>query len=386
MIYLDHNATAPLLAEVRDAMLPWFSGANGAITGNASSLHSAGRRARSAIDDARTHVAALINADPASIHFCSGGTEADVWALRGAIEGHPEGHAAVMYSAVEHPAIRETAEYFARSGLTVRSIGVDEYGRLLGFEVAPGTAVVAVMAANNEVGNRYDIAAVATTAHAAGAWCHTDLVQAAGKIPVDITAWQADTAALSAHKIGGPQGVGALYIRPGLDLPPLITGGGQERGLRSGTENVAGIVGFGVAARIALADLAQNATRMARLRDAMATNLLAALPDAVQLGDPADRLPNTLSLAIPNIAGEALVMRLDAAEIAVSTGSACSSGSGKSSAVLLAMGLPKWQIKGALRISLGPSTTEEQTRTAADAIATAARALQALSEGLHVHA
>jgi len=382
VIYLDHNATAPLLDEVREAMLPWLTG----VAGNASSLHAAGRRAKVAIEDARGDVAALVGADPRGIHFCSGGTEADAWALRALAQLAAPDRRVILHSAVEHPAVRASVRAAVGRGAVARAIPVDARGCLCDFAVDDDVGVVAVMAANNEIGNLYDVAAVAAKARKAGAFVHSDAVQAAGKVAVDVEDWDVDTAAFSAHKLGGPQGIGALYVRPGLALPALIPGGGQEAGLRSGTENVAGIVGFGAAARLARKRLAATADRLSGLRDAMAEHILRGLPGSVELGDIAGRLPNTLSMAIPDVAGEALLFRLDAVGIAVSTGSACSSGSGEPSPVLVAMGLPAWQIKGALRLTLGPSTTSDAALRAAREVVAAGRALQQLSEGLHVHA
>jgi len=378
VIYLDHNASAPLLPEVFAAMRPFLEG----LAANASSLHGPGRRARAAIDCAREKVAALIGADATGVHFCSGGTEADAWALRSAFRGATTDPGTLAIGATEHPAIRNTAAALTRDGVVVRELPVDGSGRLAPFTLASDTALVAVMAANNELGNLYDIAAVADQAHAVGARMHSDLVQAAGKIAVSVAAWGLDSAALSAHKIGGPQGVGALWIAPGQTLDPLVTGGGQERGLRSGTENVAGIVGFGAAAELAMRRLSTESARQAALRDELAARLLQGIAGAVVLGDAERRLPNTLSIAVPGVAGEAMVMRLDAVGVAISTGSACSSGSGKPSPVLVAMGLAAWQIKGALRFSLGPTTTAAQIAAAADHTIAAAKALQRLSQGL----
>jgi cysteine desulfurase len=374
MIYLDHNATAPLLPEVLEAMLPWLRG----VSGNASSLHAVGRRAKEAVEAARVDVGALVGGDPAGVHFCSGGTEADVWALRNAFP-EPAVGGSMIISAVEHPAVRNTAAALAAEGVLVREIDVDSNGRLRPFEMGLGTGLVAVMAANNETGNLHPVAEIAKEAAKLGAWMHSDLVQAAGKVPVNVDGWGLTTAALSAHKLGGPQGVGALWVRPGTRLAPMITGGGQEGGARSGTENVAGIVGFGAAARRALLVLDEQRIRLGRLRDEMSRRITAAVPGTQQLGDPQARLPNTLSLAFRGLAGEALVMRLDAVDVAASTGSACSSGSGKPSHVLLAMGLPAWQIKGAVRLSLGATTTKADAETATQAVISAAIALQAIS-------
>lgn len=377
MIYLDHNASAPLLPEVLAAMLPWLR----TPAGNASSLHAVGQRAREAVERARAQVARLVGGEAAELQFCSGGTEADVQALRSGLcdpDGRPRG--VLVVSAVEHPAVLRTAEALAAEGAEVLTLPVDAHGLPLDAKLPAGTRLVAVMAANNETGALLDVSHWSRKAREIGAKVHCDAVQAAGKVPLSAAQLGASTVALSAHKIGGPQGIGALWSAPGEAPRPLVTGGGQEHGRRSGTENVAGIVGFGVAAELALARLATESARVQGLRDELAAAVCAALPGAVQLGGER-RLPNTLSLAIPGVAGEAMVMRLSAAGVMASTGSACSSGSGKPSHVLVAMGLPRWQIKGALRLSLGPSTTAEQTRHAGAEVIAAARALQAISDG-----
>ncbi len=375
MIYLDHNATSPMLPAVFEAMRPWMQG----MSGNASSLHSAGRKARAAIEAARHDIGELIGGDPEGVHFCSGGTEADVWALRATFEGDLQDRPTLVISAVEHPAIRNTANALSERGVSVRVIDVDALGCLRPCPLDKDVRLVAVMAANNETGNLYDIGAWSQRARAVGAMVHSDLVQAAGKVEVNVHDWGVTTAALSAHKIGGPQGIGALWIKPGRKLTSLMTGGGQERGKRSGTENVAGIVGFATAAKIAKQRLQQEAKRLAGLRDKMAHDVMDAVPGSMQLGDVSNRLPNTLALAFSKLAGEAVVMRLDAMGIAISTGSACSSGSKDPSKVLLAMGLSKWQVKGAIRLSLGPTTTAEQVAEATAAVIETVRSLQALS-------
>ena len=377
MIYLDHNATTPLHPAVLDAMVATLQ----LPRGNASSLHTAGRRARAAIDEARLEVAALVGvADPERICFTSGGSEADNHALRAVMQRPDQpASARLAVSAVEHPAVRNTAADLARRGVPVDELDVDKQGRLAPLQLHPDTRLVSVMAANNETGNLYDLAAVGEAAHAVGALLHSDTVQAAGKVPVDLTAWGVDLASLSAHKLAGPQGVGALYVRPGLELDPLITGGGQEGGWRSGTENTAAIVGFGVAARLAREELAERAEHMRRQRDAYESIVLAELPQARVHGELQARLPNTSSMSIRGITGEAMVMRLDAMGVAVATGSACSSGSGKPSPVLVAMGLSDGDIQGALRISVGWNTTDEDVARGAAMVVQAAKGLIALA-------
>ncbi len=377
LIYLDHNATTPLHPAVLEAMLAALRQERG----NPSSLHAAGRQARAAIDEARREVALLVGvSDPAAICFTSGGSEADNHALRGvmaAVEAGQMGRLAI--SAVEHPAVRETAADLARRGVPVDELPVDHRGRLRRLNLAQGTRLVSVMAANNETGNLYDMKAVSAAAHAIGALVHTDAVQAAGKVPVDLQSWDVDLASLSAHKLGGPQGIGALYVRPELRLDALITGGGQEGGRRSGTENTAAIVGFGVAARLARGELTERASRSRRQRDGFEAHVLAQVPQVQIQGDRHNRLPNTSSMSILGITGEAMVMRLDAMGLAAATGSACSSGSGKPSPVLVAMGLADRDIQGALRVSVGWNTTDAEVERAATAVVAAAKALFALA-------
>ncbi len=389
MIYLDHNATTPLHPDAFTAMTPYWAGPRG----NPSSMHSLGRQARDAIEAARAEVARLIGAaHPDSVVFTSGGTEANVQALRGAFAVRDARRDTLAVGTTEHPAVLETARALAASGVRVIGLGVDRRGGL-NAEAADGLGglderlrLLSVMAANNETGVRFDVAALAARAHDLGALYHCDAVQLLGKGAIDVAAWQVDLCTASAHKIGGPQGVGCLYIRPGVVLPALVTGGGQERGLRSGTENVAGIVGFGAAARAASDEAQLRWQRLADLRDRFETIVCAALGELVSpLVAGVDRLPNTSALAFPGVTGEALLMHLDACGVCVSTGSACSSGSGEPSHVLVAMGLPAAIISGALRISVGWDTTAADIETAAAALVDAVRRLARLStEAAHV--
>lgn len=359
-------------------MAPFWRG----VPGNASSLHAGGRRAKEAIDEARTHVAALLGVrEPSRIFFTSGGTESDVWALRGVFESDladaERDH--LLVSAVEHPAVLETARRLARRGVRLTLAPVDRLGRLGDLAVDTRTRLVSIMAANNETGNLHDLPSIAVTTRNHGAIFHVDAVQACGKVPLELDAWGVDLASVSGHKLGGPQGVGALYLREGVSLAPLLTGGGQEGGQRSGTHNTAGIVGLGEAARLARAELSEVSARMAALRDAFEEGVRSRVPWVRRLGDRERRLPNTASLSFPGIKGEALLMAMDAEEICVSTGSACSSGSGKPSHVLVAMGLSQSQLDGALRVSLGTGTTRDEVDVAAGVLADIALRLAALS-------
>lgn len=322
-VYLDYNATAPLKPAVIEAVASAL-----AETGNPSSVHRFGRAARRAVETAREQVAALVNAAPSSVVFTSSGTEANNLAL------HQAGSRPVLVSAIEHDSVLRVARDATRIPVTRDGIvDLDALDRLL---AGTSGALVAVMLANNETGVIQPVADVARIAHTHGALVHCDAAQAAGKIAVDMRALGVDTLALSAHKFGGPQGVGALVVADRVAVTPLVAGGGQERGRRAGTENVAGIAGFGVAASLAAADLPRM-DEIARLRDAMENRLRSTAPEAVIFGAAAKRLPNTICIAMPGVAAETQVMALDLAGVAVSAGAACSSGKVKASHVLTAM-------------------------------------------------
>ena len=354
-VYLDHNATTPLAPSVREAMLPWL----GARFGNASSRHEYGRAARRAIDEARQQVADAVGAVHGEIVFTSGGSEANNLLLKGYAERSRPGRLAV--GASEHPCVLKPAEQLARRGWQVEQLPVDPEGLIL-FPVyaeilARRPALVSVMLANNETGVVQDIAALARVAREAGAYFHSDAVQAFGKLALDFRVLNGagvNALSLSAHKIGGPQGAGALVLDKRLDLDPLIAGGGHERGLRSGTENVAAIVGFGEASRLVRETQAERARALTVLRD----RLVAALSSlgARVFGLRAERLPNTVYFSLPGIDGETLVAQLDRAGFAVASGAACSSANPEPSHVLQAMGVDPLLARGAVRVSLGATT------------------------------
>lgn len=353
-IDLDHNATTRLDPRARDAMLP-FLGEN---YGNPSSLHEAGRRARDAVETARAEIRALVGGGDGQIVFTSGGSEADTLGILGAARaaraaGRP---ARVVTSPLEHPAVRGAMAILGAEGFAVVDVAVDGHGRIdleqVTRALAGGACLASFALANHELGNVYDVAGFARAARDAGALVHCDAVQAAGKLDVDAAALGVDLLALSAHKIGGPKGVGALWVRRGVELAALA-GGHQERGLRGGTENVAGIVGFGTAAGLARSEARAARDRVAALRDRLETE---ARPTRVH-GDRAHRVGNTTNLAFAGVSGELLVLALDLEGIAASTGAACTSGSVAASPVLLAMGLPKAEAAEAVRFSLGAETT-----------------------------
>lgn len=342
-VYLDYNATAPIRPEAAAALQAAL-----AAPGNASSVHGFGRAARKRVETARAQVAALVGAAPAQVIFTGSGTEANNLALNAV----PAGDAArILVSAGEHDSVLAAAPRAER--IPLASDGRVDLERLAALlEAGPRASLVSVMLANNETGVIQPLAEVARLARAQGALLHCDAVQAAGKVALDMAALDADLLSLSAHKLGGPQGVGALVVRDGITLRPLLRGGGQERRQRAGTENVAGIAGFGAAAAMARRDLDQSAG-LARLRDHLEAEVRALCPTVTVHGAAAPRLPNTACLSMPGVAAETQVMALDLAGVAVSAGSACSSGKVQASHVLQAMGVPEAEAGRAIRVSLG---------------------------------
>ncbi|NHZ69731.1 MAG: aminotransferase class V-fold PLP-dependent enzyme [Thermotogales bacterium] len=356
-LYLDYNASTPLDESVLAAMTDCMGG----MPGNPSSTHQFGRALRARLDIAREQVAALAGVQPAQVIFTGGGSEANNLALHAVTAGQAAGRLAV--SSIEHPSVLEPALALTSRGWQRDLIEVDEQCRVttraLAGKLRRDTRLVSVMMANNETGVIQDIAGLAAQARSAGAIFHTDAIQAAGKIALDFESSGAQLLTLSAHKIYGPKGVGALIVDKSLELVPLVYGGGQEKGLRAGTENVAGIVGFGVAAELAKTQLEQRATRMRDLRARLEQGL-AGYQEITVFAREVERLPNTVQLAVAGIDGEALLMQLDRAGIAVSSGSACGSGKNEASHVLLAMGVDTEIARGAIRISLGKDTTESE--------------------------
>jgi cysteine desulfurase len=362
-IYLDHNASAPLRPEVREAMLP-FLGA----PANPSSAHREGARARAAVETARREVAALVGAAPAEIVFTSGATEANNLALRGVLPPPGSGgatrppRAGLVTTAIEHASVLETARALAGEGAPLTVVATDGEGRIDAARVIAAcgaeTALVSVGLANGEVGSVAPVAAIAREVGRLGVLVHTDAAQAAGRLAIDVRALGADLLSLSAHKLGGPTGVGALHVRSGVRLRPQLTGGPQERARRAGTENLAGIVGFGVAARLAGAEQAAAAARMETLTDRLWQGLRARIR-GVRRNGPATtpRLPNTLNVSFAACPGESLLVLLDLAGVAVSLGSACAAGAAEPSHVLEAMGRGREAARNGLRFSLGPRTT-----------------------------
>lgn len=360
-IYFDHNATTPVAPAVRAAM----ERALAEQFGNPSSVHYFGQQAKAALDEARAAVAALVGGDPGEIVFTSCGTEADNLAIRGAAEAlEPTGRRHLIASAIEHEAVLNTLKALARRGWRTTLLGVDERGLvspdMLQAALTDDTALVSVMHANNEIGTIQPIAELAAIARARGALFHTDAVQSAGKIPIDVRALGVDLLSISAHKFYGPKGVGALWVRRGTRLLPILTGGRQERSRRAGTENTVGIIGMGVAARQAAADAAAGHGRLAALRDRLETGILASVPGTAVNGAGAPRVANTTNISFDRVEAESLLIALDLEGVAVSTGSACSSGTLEPSHVLKAMGFPPHRTQNSLRFSLGSGNTVEE--------------------------
>jgi cysteine desulfurase len=360
-VYFDYNATTPLSPEVADAVCL----ATREIFGNASSVHHFGQQAKASLDEARSAVAALIKGDPSEVIFTSGGTESDNFALRGAAEAlEPTGRKHVIASAIEHEAVLNTLRALARRGWKTTLLGVDQTGIVspdrLREALTPDTAIVSVMHANNEIGTVQPIAELAAAAHSAGALMHTDAVQSAGKIPVDVRALSVDLLSLSAHKFNGPKGAGALWVRRGVRMLPILTGGKHERNRRAGTENVPAIAGLGVAARLAAGKLPTEAARVAMLRDRLENGILEHVPGTTVNGARSPRVPNTTNISFDRVEAESLLIALDLEGVAVSTGSACSSGTLEPSHVLKAMGLSAHRTQNSLRFSLGLYSTEQE--------------------------
>jgi cysteine desulfurase len=360
-IYLDHNATTPPLPAAVDRMMVVLRDE----FGNPSSVHHFGQQAKAAIDEARTDVSNLIGAEPSEVLFTSGGTEADNIAIRGAAEAlETTGKRHLIASAIEHEAVLNTLKALARRGWRTTLLPVDKSGIVSPAAVRDAltgdTAVVSVMHANNEIGTIQPIAELARIAHEGGALFHTDAVQSVGKIPISVKALGVDMLSMSAHKFYGPKGVGALWIRRGLRVLPLLTGGRQERSRRAGTENVAGIVGMGVAARAAASKMAEEGRRLAALRDRLEAGILRAVPGTAVNGSTEARVPNTTNISFDRIEAESLLIAMDLEGIAVSTGSACSSGTLEPSHVLKAMGFNAHRTQNSIRFSLGAANTEAE--------------------------
>ncbi|MDD9949494.1 MAG: cysteine desulfurase NifS [candidate division Zixibacteria bacterium] len=356
-IYLDHNATTPVRSEVFDVMEPFFRDR----FGNASSIHRYGQDARAAVEEARARVAGLVNARPGEIYFTSGGTESDNLAIKGTAYARKAFGRHIITTNIEHSAVLNSCAFLEREGFEVTYLPVDEFGRVDPGQVEDAltdrTILVSIMHANNEIGTVQPVGEIGRIARARGVCFHTDAVQSAGKLPVDVDAMGADLLSLSGHKIYGPKGVGAIYIRKGVEIEPTAHGGHHENDVRSGTENTVGIVGLGKAAELAAEERESEYRHLSAMRDALEARVRVEIEGARVNGHPERRLPGTLNVSFPGAEGESLIMSLDLAGIAVSTGSACTSGAIEPSHVLLALGRDPRTALGSVRFSFGRDNT-----------------------------
>ena len=397
-VYLDFNATTPVEPEVLDAMLPFFS----TEFGNAASIHTFGQKSRAAVETAREKVAALIGARPQEIVFTSGGTESDNHAIFGVVlqpllpaRSEGEGSVAdgavrsgeigrhIITTAIEHEAVLNACQALEKEGVAVTYLPTDHEGQIdleeLRRTMRPETILITIMHANNELGTIQPLEEIGRLAAETDVYLHTDAVQSAGKIPIDVNALGVDLLSISGHKLYAPKGIGALYVRGGTRLRQLLYGGHHQRGFRPGTENVAGIVGFGKAAEIARKSLAETAQRVSTLRDKLEQGLLHRVPQSRVNGGAAPRTPNTANLVFPGVEGEALLIALDLRGLACSTGAACSSGAVEPSHVLTAIGLPPEEARASLRFSLGRHTTSADLDFALSVVPAAVAQLRELS-------
>lgn len=382
-VYLDHNATTPVLPEVLEAMLPYFGGAYG----NASSIHHFGQQARGGVERAREQVAAFLNCRPSEVVFTAGGTEADNLAVIGSVRAAPAARKHVVTTTIEHHAVLNCCQALERDGVEVTYVPVDASGvvdpEAVAAAIRPETVLVTVMLANNEIGTIQPVAEIARLARERGVLVHTDAVQAAGKMPLDVAALGVDLLTISGHKLYAPKGVGALYVRRQTRIQAISFGGHHERDRRAGTENVAGIVGLGKACEIAAAALPGEATRLASLRDRLEHEVLGRIAESGVNGDPARRVPNTTNIRFDYVDGEALLIALDLKGISCSTGAACSSGAIEPSHVLTAIGLRPDQGRSSLRLSLGKQNTGADVDQVLETLPEVVARLRALSPAYH---
>ncbi|MFA0834401.1 MAG: cysteine desulfurase NifS [Methanobacterium formicicum] len=379
MSYMDHSATSPVNPEVLEAMLPYFSES----FGNASTLYALGREARTAMENGRKQVASLIGAKPEEVYFTSGGTESDNIAIKGTASRLKNKGNHIITSDIEHPAVEETCKYLEKNGYTVTYLPVGEEGIVKVSDVEEAitdkTILITVMHANNEIGTIQPIKEIGALAREKGIYFHTDAVQSVGKIPINVEDMNVDMLSISAHKLYGPKGIGALYIKKGVRVDPLLHGGGHERGMRPGTENVPGIVGLGKACQIAEENLEKNMEYVSSLRDRLIKGVLETIEQSYLNGHPTKRLPNNANFRFSSIEGESLVLQLDAKGINASTGSACSSKKLEPSHVLMAIGLKEVDAHGSLRISLGTENTTEDIDYTITAIGEVVERLRSMS-------
>lgn len=378
-VYLDNSATTPVDPRVAEAMLPFLKES----FGNPSSVHSAGQTVRTAVENARDQVAALIGARADEVFFTSGGTEADNWAIKGTAWAKSEKGNHIITSSIEHHAVIESCEYLAKHGFEITFLSVDQYGKIDPADVekaiTPKTILISIMHANNEIGTIQPVAEIGRIAKQKGILFHVDAVQTTGHLPVNVGDLNADLLTVSGHKLYGPKGIGALYIKKGIKIDSLLSGGSQERHKRPGTENVPGIIGFGKAAEIAATEMADETEKITALRDRLATELLDTIPDTTLNGHPSERLPNNVNISFKYIEGESLVLHLDFENISVSTGSACSSSSLEPSHVLLACGRLAEEAHGSIRFSLGKFNDTEDVDRVIETLPGIVKKLRAMS-------
>lgn len=358
-IYMDNAATTPVRAEVLNAIMPYFT----TKYGNASSVYKLGQESKKAVEKAREQVAEALGAQASEVYFTAGGSESDNWALRGVTEALKEKGNHIITTKIEHHAILHTSQYLEENGFEVTYLPVDKHGKVsledLEGAIKPTTVLISIMMANNEIGTIEPIAQIGEIAHKHGIIFHTDAVQAVGHVPIDVDKMNIDLLSLSGHKLGAPKGIGAIYIRKGTKIKPLIFGGAQERKRRAGTENVPAIVGLGKAIELANAEMQEEVTRLTLLRDKLISGLMETVPNTRLNGHPTDRLPGNCNISFEFVEGESVLMLLDMNGICASSGSACTSGSLDPSHVLLSLGLKHEEAHGSVRFTLGHETTEE---------------------------
>ncbi|OPX73137.1 MAG: putative cysteine desulfurase 2 [Methanoregulaceae archaeon PtaB.Bin152] len=378
-IYMDHSATTPVKPEVVDAMVPFLQ----QNFGNPSSIYSIARESKHVVESARESVAQALGAEPQEVFFTSGGTEADNWALKGIVSANRKRGDHIITSAIEHHAVLYPARYLEKQGISVTYLPVDSYGLVDPVRVEDAitdrTILISVMTANNEIGTIEPVKEIGRIAHSHGIPFHTDAVQAVGHIPLSVKDENIDLLSLSAHKFGGPKGIGALYIRKGIKIDPLLHGGGQERNRRAGTENVAGIVGLSKALEISMRDMESERRRLTHLRNRLCKGLLNVIPASRLNGHPLERLPGNVNISVEYVEGESMLLLLDREGICASTGSACTSGSLEPSHVLMAIGLPHEVAHGSLRFTLGAMNTIEDVDRVIDVVPRVVEKLREMS-------
>lgn len=378
-IYMDYSATTPVKKEVVEEMIPFFS----EVFGNASSIHSFGQEAKRALENARAKVATTLSTTPDTIYFTAGGSESDNWALRGVMKANSEKGNHMITTKIEHHGILHTCEALEKEGIEVTYLEVDEYGKIsleaLEKAITEKTVLISIMFINNEIGTMQDVKAIGEIARRHKIIFHTDAVQAYGNVKIDVNSLNIDLMSISSHKIYGPKGVGALYIRKGIKIKNIIEGGAQERKRRAGTENIPGIVGFAKAAEIAHENLEEHINRLSKMRDRLIKGIMESIDYSRLNGHPVDRHPGNVSVCFEFIEGEALLLSLNAKGIAGSSGSACTSGSLDPSHVLLAIGLKHEIAHGSLRLSLGDFTTDEDVDYAIEALKEVVQKLRMMS-------